>query len=150
MPKKKPSLQDLSVDELRWLLMEKRKTARQDRLERYRRTGRVVTIAPDEDSPSIDRWQAGLSLEDPESEKPARSRTRRILDGLLLLVEISAVLGFIFLLFNGINLIRELNQEAVAGMEQPTLTPTQRRRNSRASPSSCAVIGQCAGAYARA
>ena len=124
MPKKKPSLQDLSVDELRWLLMEKRKTARQDRLERYRRTGRVVMIAPDDESPSIDHWQAGLSLEDPESEKPGRSRTRRILDGLLLLVEISAVLGFLFLLFNGVNLIKELNQEAVAGMEQPTLTPT--------------------------
>ena len=104
--------------------MEKRKTARQDRLERYRRTGRVVMIAPDDESPSIDRWQAGLSLEDPESEKPGRSRTRRILDGLLLLVEISAVLGFLFLLFNGVNLIKELNQEAVAGMEQPTLTPT--------------------------
>ena len=81
-------------------------------------------IAPDDESPSIDRWQAGLSLEDPESEKPGRSRTRRILDGLLLLVEISAVLGFLFLLFNGVNLIKELNQEAVAGMEQPTLTPT--------------------------
>lgn len=124
MPKKKNSLKDLSVDELRWLLMEKRRTSRQDRLERYRKTGRVVTIAPDVDTPSIDRWQAGLSLEDPESEKPVRSRTRRLLDGLLLLVEVSAVLGFIFILFNGLNLIRELNQEAVAGMEQPTLTPT--------------------------
>jgi sortase A len=124
VPKKRNSLKDLSVDELRWLLMEKRRTSRQDRLERYRKTGRVVTIAPDVDTPSIDHWQAGLSLEDPESEKPVRSRTRRLLDGLLLLVEVSAVLGFIFILFNGLNLIRELNQEAVAGMEQPTLTPT--------------------------
>jgi hypothetical protein len=39
---KKQTLQDLSVDELRWLLMQKRRTARQDRLEHYRRTGRVV------------------------------------------------------------------------------------------------------------
>jgi sortase A len=124
VPKKKNSFQDLSVDELRWLLMEKRRATRQDRLERYRQTGRVVTIAPDEDNPSIDRWQAGLSLEDPESEKPGRSRTRRLLDGLLLIVEVSAVLGFIFILFNGLNLIKELNQEAVAGMEQPTLTST--------------------------
>ncbi len=124
MSKKKQSLKDLSVDELRWLLMEKRRTSRQDRLERYRQTGRVVTIAPDADNSSIDHWQAGLSLEDPESEQPVRSRTRRLLDGLLLIVEVSAVLGFIFILFNGLNLIRELNQEAVAGMEQPTLTPT--------------------------
>lgn len=124
MPKKKQSLQDLSVDELRWLLIEKRRTARQDRLERYRQTGRVVTIAPDADNQSIDHWQAGLSLEDSESDKPVRSRTRRLLDGLLLIVEVSAVLGFLFILFNGVNLLQELNQEAVAGMEQPTLTPT--------------------------
>ena len=104
--------------------MEKRRTARQDRLERYRRTGRVVTIAPDSDSPSIDHWQAGAPLDEAEPDRPVRSRLRRILDSLLLLVEISAVLGFVFLLFNGLNLIKELNQEAVAGMEQPTLTPT--------------------------
>jgi sortase A len=124
VPKKKQSLQDLSVDELRWLLIEKRRTARQDRLERYRQTGRVVMIAPDADNQSIDHWQAGLSLEDSESDKPVRSRTRRLLDGLLLIVEVSAVLGFLFILFNGVNLLQELNQEAVAGMEQPTLTPT--------------------------
>ena len=49
---------------------------------------------------------------------------RRILDGLLLLVEISAVIGFIFVLFNGLNLIRELNSEVASALEQPTLTPT--------------------------
>jgi sortase A len=46
------------------------------------------------------------------------------LDPLLLGVEVVAVLGLLFVLFNGVNLIRELNQEVAAAIEQPTLTPT--------------------------
>ena len=46
------------------------------------------------------------------------------MDGLLLLVEIAGVVGFLFLLFNGMNLIRDLNREVATVLEQPTLTPT--------------------------
>jgi sortase A len=34
------------------------------------------------------------------------------------------VVGFIFVLLNGLNIIRELNREVVSVLEQPTLTPT--------------------------
>jgi len=34
------------------------------------------------------------------------------------------VVGLIFLLFNGVNLIQELNREVATALEQPTLTPT--------------------------
>jgi sortase A len=122
MPEKKP-LQDLSMEELRWLLVQKRRAARQDRLERYRRTGRVVKVASDLENPDLDRWHAG-ALDLPEVASAQRSRGKRILDGFLLLVEISAVVGFIFILFNGLSLIQELNREVVAVLEQPTLTPT--------------------------
>jgi sortase A len=120
MPKKK-SPQDLTVDELRWLLVEKRRHARQERIERFRRSGRAVVVASDLDNPGLDSWRTGL-LEQPPSEKP--SVGKRIFDGFLLLIEIGAVVGFIFILFNGLNLIRELNREVVAVLEQPTLTPT--------------------------
>jgi sortase A len=120
---KKRSVQDLSVDELRWLLMEKRRSARQERIERYRQTGRVVMVAPDAESPALESWHTGSLLED-DAAPAERSRGRRILDGLLLLIEISAVVGFIFVLFNGLNLIRELNSEVASALEQPTLTPT--------------------------
>jgi sortase A len=63
-------------------------------------------------------------LDLPEVASAQRSRGKRILDGFLLLVEISAVVGFIFILFNGLSLIQELNREVVAVLEQPTLTPT--------------------------
>jgi len=60
----------------------------------------------------------------PEIGTSRRSVIRRILDGSLLLVEVAAIVGFLFILFNGVNLIRELNQEVAAALEQPTLTPT--------------------------
>lgn len=124
MPRKK-SPEDLSPDELRWLLVEKRRAARQERLERYRRTGRAVIVAPDAESTFDDMHSAPLSEEGSlVGESPRRSTGRHILDGLLLLVEIGAVIGFIYILFSGVSVLQELNQEVAAALEQPTLTPT--------------------------
>ncbi|HSF80526.1 MAG TPA: class D sortase [Anaerolineales bacterium] len=106
--------------------MEKRRAARQHRLERYRRTGRAVIIAPDVDN-SFSDLHSGVIDEaqgDELYQAQPRPRSRRVLDVLLLLVEIGAVLGLIFVLFNGLGLIQELNREVVAVLEQPTLTPT--------------------------
>lgn len=125
MPRKK-SPQDLSVEELRLLLIEKRRSARQERLESYRRTGRVVSIASELESTSLQDWNIGtLTENEDESEtQQKRSRSRRFLDAVLLLVEVGALLGLIFILFNGLSVIRELNREVAAALEQPTLTPT--------------------------
>jgi sortase A len=124
---KKKSLEDYSVDELRWMLVEKRRAAREKRLERYRKTGRRVIIAPDTEGSLDDLHSTMLPDEEklaPEIGTSRRSVIRRILDGSLLLVEVAAIVGFLFILFNGVNLIRELNQEVAAALEQPTLTPT--------------------------
>ncbi len=121
---RKKSPEDLSAEELRWLLVEKRRLARQERLERYRRTGRALVIAPDVDN-SLDQMHTGeLADESITEARPSRSRGRRILDGFLLLIEVSAVVGFLFVLFNGLRLIQDLNKEVASALEQPTLTPT--------------------------
>jgi sortase A len=122
---KKRTPEELSVDELRWMLVEKRRTVRQERLERYRRTGRVVVVAPDAES-SLDNLHSGILEDENTSDQgdAPHSRRRRFLDYFLLVIEVAAVAGFIFVLFNGLNLIRELNQEVAAALEQPTLTPT--------------------------
>jgi sortase A len=134
MPKKKLA-SDLSVDELRWLLLQKRRSSRQERLEQYRRSGRMVMTPSDLDSPALESWRAGTLVGDDaamsstvleaagEQKKP-HSGVRRFLDGLLLLIEVGAVVGFLFILFNGVNIMRRLNQEAISVIVQPTLTPT--------------------------
>ena len=106
------------------MLVEKRRATRQKRLERYRRTGRTVIVAPEVES-SFDGLHSEQQGDESEAGGAApRSRRRRVMDGLLLLVEITAVVGFLFMLFNGLNLIRDLNREVAIALVQPTLTPT--------------------------
>ena len=123
---KQVSPEDLSAAELRKLLVEKRRASRQDRLERYRRTGRVVLVAPDMDGSSLENMRSGEFDEGEENNQsdPSNPRRRKILDGLLLFVELLAVVGLLLLLFNGVNMMRDLNNEVSTALEQPTLTPT--------------------------
>jgi sortase A len=119
VPKQK-SPQELSVDELRWLLVEKRRVTRQSRLERYRRSGRVVLLASDLDNPSLESWRTEQVAE----EAPPPKGPKVVKRGFLLLIELSAFVGFIYILYSGLNVLKELNQEVVSAIEQPTLTPT--------------------------
>jgi len=120
------SVEDLSVEELRRLLVEKRRASRQDRLERFRRTGRVVLVAPDLEGGTLESMRSGTidETEDSTTKIHTKPKAKRILDGLLLAIEILAVGGLLIILFNGLNIIRELNREVVSALEQPTLTPT--------------------------
>jgi sortase A len=124
--RKTVSPEDLSAEELRRLLVEKRRASRQERLERYRRTGRVVLVAPDVDGSPLENMRSGEVDESGEDLSTPLSTTRRkrILDGLLLFVELLAVVGLLLLLFNGISMMRELNDEIAIALVQPTLTPT--------------------------
>jgi len=107
------------------LLVEKRRAARQQRLERFRRTGRVVALAPDIEGSPLDTMHSGaLSDESSPVESPRRSRRKQLFDGLLLMVELLAVTALVFLLLNGVSLVRALNQEVASVLEQPTLSPT--------------------------
>jgi sortase A len=119
--------EDLSAEELRRLLLEKRRTARQQRLEHFRRTGQAVTLAPDLPPAALDEWRTQPVTEGKGESQPgtaAPSRRRRFLDGLLLSVEVLAVIGLAGILFNGMGLLRTLNQEVSAALQQDTLTPT--------------------------
>jgi sortase A len=123
---KKASPDDFTIEELRRMLVEKRRASRQERLERFRRTGRVIVVAPDSEGTALADLRTGTVTESPGSlvSSPTRSRRKRLLDGLLLVVEILAVIGLLFVLFNGVSLIRTLNKEVAAALVQPTLTPT--------------------------
>jgi sortase A len=122
---RKKAPEDLSVEELRRLLVEKRRGARKERLEHYRRTGRVVAVTPD--LPETDGRSAPV-VDTPEQtatqpEVPATKR-RRAMDRILLGVEVLAVIGLIGIIVNGLGLLRDLNEEVAAALNPATVTPT--------------------------
>ncbi|CAG0954515.1 Sortase D [Anaerolineales bacterium] len=126
MPRRK-SPEELSVEELRRLLVEKRRGARKERLEHFRRTGRVISVAPDlpdlthDSAPIVDTAEGAESVPQPVPVNPRR----KFLDRVLLGVEVLAVIGLIGVLLNGLGLLRTLNTEVVAALnpETPTATP---------------------------
>jgi sortase A len=111
----------MSVEELRRLLIEKRRGARRERLDHFKRTGRVVDVAPDalaDSVPVVDTPEG-----DGDAEVPV-SKRRRIMDRLLLVVEVLAVAGLVGILISGLGILQDLNEEVAAALVQETLTPT--------------------------
>ena len=124
MPRSKAH-EDLTVDELRQLLVEKRRKVRQEHLERFRRTGRVVTLASDLETPSLEHLHTDIP-DASTSEGPPTKRQRgwRIFDRALIIVEVLAVIGLVFVIFNGWEILRSLNDEFAQALVPATLTPT--------------------------
>jgi sortase A len=127
MPRRKAP-EDLSVEELRRLLIEKRRRVRKERLEHFRRTGRVVEdVALPEAIQVTEEPDAGPvvdTVEVAEAERSPRKRRRGFADQFLLAVEILAVVGLIGVLLSGFGLLRSLNAEVAAALNPETPTPT--------------------------
>ena len=124
MKRKAKSPEDLTIGELRRLLMEKRRKVRQERLEHYRRTGRVIQLAstqvPELDLNPIIEPPADEELAPAEKTSPRKKWGERF----LLAVEIIAVLGLISVILSGFGILRDLNAEFAKALEQPTMAPT--------------------------
>ena len=125
---KKVRPEDLSERELRRLLLEKKRSSRQQRLDAFRRSGRLLDIAPvPEQKPGsgLDDFILEESPEQPQSEQEYRQeRRKQLFDRLLFVIEIAAIAGLVFLVFSGVTLIQDLNQQVSEALIQPTLTPT--------------------------
>ncbi len=126
MPRRKAP-EDLSVEELRRLLIEKRRGPRRERLEHFRRTGRVVApeltneaaLAPVVDTPEAPGEASGT-----ERRTASTSKRRRAMDGILLAVELLAVVGLVAVLLSGLGMLRDLNREVAAALNPATPSPT--------------------------
>ena len=114
--------EDLTVEELRRLLIEKRRGARRERLEHFRRTGRVVTVPPEFSSP--DGLNPVPLVDGIEESREERPRSRRFLDSILLAIEILAVIAFVGVLLGGLNMLSVINREALAAQNPNTPQPT--------------------------
>ena len=124
--RKVKSPEDLSIDELRELLVEKRRKVRMEHLERFRNTGRVVTLAPELENPPLDHLhsntQADADLND--RQVSGGERAKHTLDRFLLAIEVLAVVGLIFVIYSGIQILRDLNTQFAESLIPSTLTPT--------------------------
>ncbi len=124
--KRSRSIEDLTVEELRHLLIEKQRAERERRLDNFRRTGRVVKVEPRPGHTPLNTLRTDPAYEEESLDTAIRphSKRRTWLDRFLFIVEAAAVVGLVFVVFNGLNIMRDLNQEVAAVLEQPTLTPT--------------------------
>ena len=124
--RKVKSPEDLSIEELRQLLVEKRRKVRMEHLERFRNTGRVITLAPELENPPLDHLhsdtQADADLND--LQVPHRERAKHTLDRFLLAIEVLAVIGLIYVIYSGIQILRDLNTQFAQSLIPSTLTPT--------------------------
>jgi sortase A len=127
MPKRKAP-EDLSVEELRRLLLDKRRVTRKERLDHFRRTGRTVMLAPDVTETSLRDLQSSPVVETPEAEpdevEVPLTKRRRWFDRALLSVEVLAVVGLVSLGVVFFGVLRDLNRESAAALAQPTMTAT--------------------------
>jgi len=120
---RRKSPEDLSVEELRRLLIEKRRGARRERLEHFKRTGRVVAVEPDaltESVPVVETLAEGTG----DQPQVTVTKRRRVMDRVLLAVEALAVVGLVGVFISGFGVLRDLNEEVASAFVQQTLTPT--------------------------
>jgi len=124
--RKVKSPEDLSIDELRELLVEKRRKVRKEHLERFRKTGRVVSLAPELENPPLDYLHSSTQTEADldDLQIPREERARHTLDRFLLAIEVLAVIGLIFVIYSGIRILRDLNTQFAESLIPSTLTPT--------------------------
>lgn len=101
----------LTIQELRYLLIEKRRVARKERLNSFRLTGKIMGS-----DNGINAEHLARILVTPLH--------RSWLDRLLLIIETLAVIGLVGLLWNGLTILNTLNRELAVSFQQPTLVPT--------------------------
>lgn len=120
--------EDLSEKELRRLLIEKKRHAREKRLEAFRRSGRTLDVAPLPDnqrSALLDDFvEQDEESREPNEQELKQEKKKRRFDRLLFVIEITAIAGLFFILLNGMNLIQDLNQQVSDALVQSTFTPT--------------------------
>jgi sortase A len=119
---------ELSIAELEALLARKRLQARQDRVRRFRQSGRTLDLGSD--IAIIDESQAERTLNetvaDGTDEQGSAEPVQRngTLNRALLFVELAAVVGLIAILISSYDTLRELNSEVAQALGNSTVTAT--------------------------
>lgn len=122
MAKSKRAAEDLSIEELEAVLARKKLEARSARLRKFQRSGRAMRLRREVEPVTGTQDFRAENQAAPEGEPQPRTLPESA-NRLLLGVEITAVLGLLFVLFNGFGALRSLNQEVEQARGGPTATP---------------------------
>ena len=121
--KRKKSVDDMSIQELRQVIIEKQRAERSRQPSQYRRSKRMINVEP-VDTPGLLSDDPSQPDDDLTDYLPDRQPRRTFFDRVLVGIEVIAVVGLVFLFFNIFGILKNLNQESIASMTLPTLTPT--------------------------
>ena len=126
MPKDRRAAEDLSIAELEAILANKRREARQARLEQFRRSGRMLSVPVD---PVINGGEAGPAVfgrtgggSDGTPAQP--SSMKRFFNRTLLLVEIFGAAALLYILLSGAGALQKLNAEVASALGSGAASPT--------------------------
>jgi sortase A len=114
-------LENLSVEELHRLLMEKKRASRIDRLERFHRTGRVMTLSQDLDNQFHTKREVDKQVQRASLPKNV---PRLWVDFSLLSVELLVIFGLVGIILAGLLTLSKINQASAKAFRQSPLTPT--------------------------
>jgi sortase A len=116
-------LDDFSIEELEAILARKKLEARGARIRRFRKSGRALRIRRAVDPEvGIEAFRA-TSETTAETETEEAKPLREGASKLLLVVEIAAVAGLLFVLFSGVGAVQSLNQDVAEARLLPSPTP---------------------------
>lgn len=113
--------EELSLKEIRFLLVNKRRAWHQSRLEYFKRTGRVIVPAGSLEATEV--FGATPFIERKNSSERGRPR-RTWLGHVLLGIEFLAVVGFIAIMINSFSALAFLNRSVSEAFQLPAVEPT--------------------------
>lgn len=127
MARDRRTAEELSIAELEALLARKRRQARQERIRKFQRSGRALELpgqpptGGSEEPPEIEPDPSGPDEPAVVYQEPL---SRRILNRLLLAVEIAAVAALGIILVSSFDVLQDLNREVAEALGVSTSTPT--------------------------
>lgn len=120
--KRKKTIDDMSIAELRQAIIEKQRAERIKQSSRNRRSNRNHQDRGS--TPILVDYQPTNFEDDQISNRITRRPRKTFFDRVLVGIEVLAVVGLVYIFFSIFTLLRDLNQGAIASLTLPTLTPT--------------------------
>ena len=113
--------EDLTVRQIHYLILERRRTVRSTRLDHFHRTGRVIPFVGE--MSSIEDTRSWLGTQKEKRKRVPKLR-RTWFDRFLTVMELAAIIGLVSILVSGLTTLSSFNQTVAESFRQPVPEPT--------------------------